>query len=63
MVHRALESEHMGSRVLSLFFVGAIMSTVISAQEPEWLFKNHKYHRMKTGSSMISVDSTFYGFV
>ena len=44
--------------VLSLCLVGVLMSAVGYAQQPEWLFKNHKYHRMKTGSSMISVDNT-----
>ena len=32
--------------------------SVLHAQQPEWLFKNHKYHRLKTGSSFISVDNT-----
>lgn len=41
-----------------LILVSCVVPSIVRAQQPEWLFKNHKYHRMKTGSSMISVDNT-----
>ncbi|MFN5377358.1 MAG: WD40/YVTN/BNR-like repeat-containing protein [Ignavibacteria bacterium] len=47
-------------RLLSLWIIVfcSVSSSGLHAQQPEWLFKNHKYHRLKTGSSFISVDNT-----